>query len=441
MSSLRHGLTPKMRPIPAKRAAVLCALDIGSTKIVCLIARLEPMPPSETLKGRSHKIRIIGIGHQRARGIKSGVIIDMDEAEKAIRLAVDAAERMAGVEVESVLVSVTGGRIASQSFTGSIQVPNREIGESDIHRVIEAATAHTIANGRSVLHSLPVGFGLDAAPGVRDPKGMIGSRLSVDMHVATCDTPMARNMMLAIERGRLKVEAMIGTPYAAGLSTLVDDEAEMGAAVIDCGGGTTSVGVFAGGSLVHLDAIAVGGHHITMDVARGLTMRVSDAERLKVLHGSCIESGMDEREMLSIQQVGEDGRDDPHLMPKSNLTRIIRPRVEEIVELVRDRLVRSGFGSESGRRIVLTGGAAQLSGLTDMARRLLSPHVRVGRPVGVQGLPDSAKSPAFAATVGLLIYPQFARIEHFEPTRSFSNWALTGTGYFARMGNWLRESF
>ncbi len=167
---------------------MLCALDIGSTKIVCLIARLDPMPPSELLKGRSHKIRIIGIGHQRARGMKSGVIIDMDEAEQAIRLAVDSAERMAGVEVESVLVTVTGGRISSQAFNGQIIVPNREIGESDIHRVIEAATAHTIASGRSVLHSLPVGYGLDAAHGVRDPKGMIGTKLSVDMHVATCDT-------------------------------------------------------------------------------------------------------------------------------------------------------------------------------------------------------------------------------------------------------------
>ena len=218
MNALRHGLTPKMRPIPPKRAAVLCALDIGSTKIVCLIAKLDPMPPSETLKGRSHKIRIIGIGHQRARGIKGGVIINMDEAEKAIRMAVDSAERMAGVEVESVLVTITGGRIGSQSFTGQSVVPNREICETDIHRVIEAATAHTIANGRSVLHSMPVGFGLDATSGVKDPCGMIGSRLAVDMHVATCDTATARNVMLAVERGRLKVEAMIATPYAAGLA-------------------------------------------------------------------------------------------------------------------------------------------------------------------------------------------------------------------------------
>jgi cell division protein FtsA len=441
MSTLRHGLTPKMRPLAGRRAATLCALDIGSTKIICLIARLEPMPPSEMLRGRSHRIRVVGIGHQQSRGLKGGVIIDMGEAETAIRQAVDAAERMAKVEVESVLVGMTGGRIGSRGFAGQIVLPNREIGESDIHRVIEAATAHTIANGRSVLHSLPVGFGLDAARGIRDPRGMIGSKLTVDMHVATCDTASARNTMLAVERGRLKVEAMIATPYAAGLSTLVDDEAEMGVTVIDCGGGSTSVGVFQGGNLVHVDAIALGGQHVTMDIARGLTMRVSDAERLKALNGSCVEASSDDREMLSIQQVGEDGRDDPHLLPKAHLTRIIRPRVEEILDLIRERLGKAGFAPGAGSRIVLTGGGAQLSGIGDLARRMLSPQVRIGRPVGVAGLPESAKSPAFAATVGMLIYPQFARLEHFEPSRGPALFRAAGGGYLGRVGQWLRESF
>lgn len=159
MSNLRHGLTPKMRPISAKRSTILSVLDVGTTKVVCLIAKLEPTGPSDTLRGRTHKIRIIGIGHQRSRGLKAGVVVDMMEAEKSIRYAVDAAERMAGVQVDSVIVNMTGGRVQSQGFTGQIVVPNREIDESDIHRVIEAATAHTIANGRSVLHSLPIEIG------------------------------------------------------------------------------------------------------------------------------------------------------------------------------------------------------------------------------------------------------------------------------------------
>ncbi|MBY0611469.1 MAG: cell division protein FtsA [Beijerinckiaceae bacterium] len=441
MSTLRPGLTPKMKPLSARRSAILSVLDVGTTKVVCLIAKLEPMGASGTLRGRTHKIRIIGIGHQRSRGLKGGVVVDMVEAEKAIRQAVDSAERMAGVQVESVIINMTGGRIQSQGFTGQIVVPNREISESDIHRVIEAATAHTIANGRSVLHSLPIGYGLDQARGIRDPKGMIGSKLAVDMHVSTCDTAAARNLMLAVERGHLQVEAMVATPYASGLATLVDDEAEMGVAVVDFGGGTTSVGVFSGGHLVHADAIAVGSHHITMDLARGLTMRVNDAERLKAISGSAIESTADERELLSIQQVGEDNRDYPTQVTKAVLTRIIKPRVEEILELVRDRLAKSGHGAEAGRRIVLTGGGAQLTGLSDLARRIVSKQVRVARPVGVQGLPDSAKSPAFATTVGLLIYPQLAGIEHFEPSARSSIFGRASGGYVGRFGSWLKESF
>jgi cell division protein FtsA len=441
MSYLRHGLTPKMRPISARRSVILSVLDVGTTKVVCLIAKLEPMDPSETLRGRTHKIRIIGIGHQRSRGLKSGVVVDMLEAEKSIRQAVDAAERMAGVHVDSVIVNMTGGRVQSEGFTGQIIVPNREIGEGDIHRVIEAATAHTIANGRSVLHSLPIGYALDQAHGIRDPNGMIGTKLAVEMHVSTCDTAAARNLMLAVERGHLQVEAMVATAYASGLATLVDDEAEMGVTVVDFGGGTTSVGVFANGHLTHTDAVAVGGHHITMDIARGLTMRVSDAERLKAISGSAIESSSDERELLSIQQVGEDNRDYPTQVTKAVLTRIVKPRAEEILELVRDRLNKSGHGGDAGRRIVLTGGGAQLNGIGELARRVLSHHVRIARPVGVHGLPDSAKTPAFATTVGLLIYPQMAGIEHFEPSARQPIFGLAAGGYAGRLGAWLKESF
>ncbi len=441
MSNLRHGLTPKMRPISARRSAILSVLDVGTTKVVCLIAKLEPMGASDTLRGRTHKIRIIGIGHQRSRGLKAGVVVDMLEAEKSIRQAVDAAERMAGVQVDSVIVNMTGGRVQSQGFTGQIIVPNREIGTSDIHRVIEAATAHTIANGRSVLHSLPIGYGLDQATGIRNPNGMIGTKLAVEMHVSTCDTAAARNLMLAVERGHLQVEAMVATPYASGLATLVDDEAEMGVAVVDLGGGTTSVGVFSQGHLVHTDALSVGSHHITMDIARGLTMRVSDADRLKALSGSAIESSSDERELISIQQVGEDNRDYPTQITKAVLIRIIKPRVEEIFELVRDRLNKSGYGAEAGRRIVLTGGGAQLNGIAELAKQILSRQVRIARPVGVHGLPDSAKTPAFATTVGLLIYPQMAGIEHFEPTSRSPLLRLAAGGYASRFGSWLKESF
>ena len=433
-------LPPRMRALSARKSVLLSALDIGTTKVVCLIARLDPMEPSDTLRGRTHRCRILGIGHQRSAGIKGGVIVDLDEAEGAIRRAVDAAERMAGVQVESVIVNATGGRIGSQFFNATVSVAGRAVGESDIHRVLEACAARTQQQGRAVLHSLPTGFSLGDMRNVRDPKGMVGDELGVDMHVVGCDVTAARNLMLAVERCHLSIEAMVATPYVAGLATLVDDEAELGTALIDMGGGTTSVGVFVGGNLVHADAVALGGNHITMDIARGLTTRLADAERLKTLYGACIASPSDERETISVSLTGEDGEHPVHLA-KSQLVRIIGPRVEEILEVVRDRLKSAGFTPNAASRLVLTGGASQLTGMSEAAKRILAGQIRIGRPLGIRGLPESAKSPSFSAAVGLLVYPQVAGIEHFRPGRRESE-AATGThGYIARVGQWLRDSF
>lgn len=436
----RNNVTPRMKPIAARKSAVICVLDVGTSKVACLIAKLVPAEQSDQLKGRTHRCKVLGIGHQRARGMKGGSVVDMDEAEDAIRHAVDAAERMARVHVERVIVNVTGGRLGSQHFNAKVDAGGRQVGDHEVHRALEAAASHTAGQGRAVLHSLPIGFSLDATSAIRDPRGMIGQTLGADMHVVSCDTPTVRNLMLAVERCHLDIEAMVATPYASGLSVLVDDEIDMGTVVVDLGGGTTSIAIFSESRLVHADAIAVGGNHVTMDIARGLTLRMSDAERLKTLCGACISSASDDRETIAVNQVGEDG-DDPAQMPKSQFVRIIRPRVEEILELVRDRLAQAGYPPHSGHRVVLTGGGSQLVGIAEIARAILSNHVRIGRPLGIQGLPESAKSPAFAAAVGLLVYPQVAGIEHFEPRRT-SIMQATGTdGYIGRVGRWLRDSF
>ncbi len=439
MNSRSH-FTPRMKPLPARKSALLCVLDVGTTKIVCLIARLMPAEQSDLLRGRTHRCRILGIGHQRSRGLKGGAVIDMEEAEDAIRHAVDAAERMAGVQAESVIVNVSGGRLGSQRFSAQVNIGGRAVGESEIHRVLESAASCAAGPGRTVLHSLPVGYSLDDTRAIRDPRDMIGEKLGADMHVASCDAAAVRNLMVAVERCHLEIEAVVASPYASALSVLVEDEADMGVAVIDMGGGTTSIAIFNDGRLSHVDAIAVGGNHVTTDVARGLTLRVSDAERLKTYYGSCIVSPSDEREVISVAQAGDDENHPTH-MPKSQLVHIIRPRVEEILELVRDRLAGAGYAPHAGLRVILTGGACQLTGLPEAARRILSPHVRIGRPLGVQGLPESAKSPAFAASVGLLVYPQAAALEHFEPRRSSHMLATGSDGYIARVGRWLRDSF
>ena len=433
-------LPPRMKPLSARKSAILSVLDIGTSKIVCLIARLLPMESSDTLRGRTHRARILGIGHQRSRGIKSGAVVDMEEAEQAIRHAVDAAERMAGVQVESVIVNASGGRPGSQLFHADIHIGGKAVTQQDIHRVLEAAAGRTATAGRAVLHALPTGFSLDGVRGIHAPRGMMGEGLGADMHVVAADAASLRNLMLAVERCHLNIEAIVSTPYASGLSVLVDDESELGAAVVDLGAGTTSIGVFADGALRHVDAVAVGGNHVTMDVARGLNTSVADAERLKTLYGSCMTAASDERESIAITQVGEDASERSHV-PKSQLVRIIKPRVEEILELARDRLKTAGYAGQTGRRLVLTGGASQLTGMPEAARRILSPQVRIGRPLGIEGLPESAKSPAFAAAVGLMVYPQVAGIEHFEPRRASYGQATGTDGYIARVGRWLKESF
>jgi cell division protein FtsA len=441
MSIFHHGMTPKMRPLSARKSTVLAVLDLGTTKVSCVIAKLEPGEAGDEGRGRTHRCRVLGIGHQRSRGLKGGVIVDMGEAERAIRAAIDAAERMAGTTVESVVVAMTGGRIGSQHFMAEVNTAGRAIQDRDVERAMDSATASSLGEGRAVLHSIPTAYKLDGRASVREPRGMIADRLCVDMHVASADTAAARNLMLAVERGHLEVEAIVATPYAAGLSVLDEDEAEMGVVVVDCGGGTTSVSVFAGGHLQHIDAIAVGGHHVTMDIARGLSMRLEDAERLKGLAASCYDDTAADREMITIPQVGDDERSTAAYVPRSHVTRIVRPRVEEILELVRDRVRNAGFGPVLNRSVVLTGGASQLTGLVPLAQGILAKQVRLGRPMAIKGMPESAKSPAFAATVGLLVYPQVAGLEHLGAGRGGAMQATGTNGYLSRMGRWLKDSF
>ncbi len=440
MNALQLGLTPKTKPLSPKRSALVAALDVGTSKIACLIARLKPQAPQDVLLRRSHTVDLLGFGHTLARGIKAGTVVDLAAAEEAIRQAIDLAERAANMQLESVVVSVSAGKPGSELFSASVTVAGSTVTDGDIARVLSAGSQHSIRPGRAVLHSLPIGYSLDEATGIRDPRGMLGRHFGIDMHVMTADMSVARNLMLAIERCHLDVGAMAASPYAAGLSALADDEADLGAALVDMGAGTTTIAVFAGGRLVHGDGFAVGGQHVTMDIARGLNARIADAERIKTLYGSVLAGGSDERDMISIPPVNQDDREAPQFVSRAGLVRIIKPRVEEILEMVRDRLANSPFAAELRGRVILTGGACQLTGLPDLATQIIGRPVRIGRPLGIAGLPEAAKGPAFAVATGLLVYPQAVHLEHFEPRRTRHQATGTG-GYFTRVGRWLRESF
>ena len=436
-----HFGLPRLKPLSSKRSHVVSVLDIGSTKVVCMIGRLTPREESEILPGRTHDIEIIGIGHQRSRGIKTGVIADLDALESVIRLAVDAAERMAGLTVESLIVNLTAGRLGSDVYTATIDLGGQEVELNDLKKVLAAACQQSLRQDRAVLHSLATGFSLDGERGIRDPLSMYGDMLGVDMHVVTAERAALKNLELSVNRAHLSVEGIVATPYASGLAALVDDEVELGCAAIDMGGGTTTISVFAEGKLVHTDAVGLGGHHVTTDLARGLSTRIEDAERLKVVHASAMSNSSDERELISIPPIGEDERDLPTQVPRALVSRIVGARIEETMELIRDRIQRSGFSPIVGKRVVLTGGASQLTGLADVARKILARNVRIGRPMGVSGLPTAAKGPAFSTAVGLMIYPQVADME----THASQSGLLLSLGgnnsRIARMGQWLKESF
>jgi cell division protein FtsA len=440
MNALGHGVTPKMKPISPRRSVVVAALDVGSSKIVCLIARLRPHGPQQVLTRRSHSVEVIGFGHTFARGTKAGTVVNLAQAEDAIRQAVDAAERMAAVEIESVVLSISSGRLASDLFAAEVEILGSAVSENDIARVLAAGSRHSLRDGRAVLHSLPVGYAIDGVSGVRDPRGMLGRRFGVDMHVATTEIAAARNLMLAVERCHLDVEAMAASPYVAGLAVLADDEADLGAIVVDMGAGTTTIAAFQAGRLVHVDGFALGGHHVTMDLARGLNAGIANAERIKTLYGTVLSGGSDERDMITVPPLNEHDRDQGQLVSRATLLAIIKPRVEEILEMVRDRLVACPMAADRRAHVVLTGGASQLSGVPEFAARLLGRPVRSGRPLGIASAPEAAKGPAFAVAAGLLVYPQVVHLEHFEMRRKRQ--LMTGTGgYLSRVGRWLRESF
>ena len=439
MIRLEGHQTPKTRQMPPNKTALVAALDIGTSKVACMIARLKPCTPSETLRGRSHAIEVIGLSHIQSRGVKAGAVTDLSECEQAVRQAVALAERMAKVRVESVLLSVSAGRLRGDLIEASADIRGGAVTSADIGRVLGTGTQHATGKGRTVLHTLPVGYALDGIKGIRNPAGMVASQLAIDMNVITTDASAAKNLMLVVERCHLNVEAMAASPYAAGLAVLTDDEADLGAAVVEMGAGTTTMATYSAGQLVHADGFALGGQHVTMDLARGLGTCITDAERIKTLYGTVLTGGSDARELMSIASVDDD-RDSPQIVSRATIANIVRPRVEEIFEMIRDRLAQSPFAAEPQARVVLSGGASQLTGILELAGKILGREVRVARPLGFGRLPNEAKSASFAVPAGLLVYPQFAHLEHIEPRHTRQ--LMTGTdGYFGKVGRWLRDGF
>jgi cell division protein FtsA len=420
---------------------VIASLDIGSTKISCFIA--EHIPSKHKMTGGAldrGSLKFLGIGHQLSRGVRGGSIVDIDGAERAIRLAVDAAERMAQVRVSSVYVNVSGGRPQSQSYTGKIACQSGMVSPRDVDNVLAVALKGVDIGRRKILHLAPIGFTLDDAQFTRSPLGMHGNVIGVEVGVVTLEPAHLQNLTMAVERAHLSVAGFVIAPYAAARAALVDDEFTLGTVVVDLGGATTGISVFMDGGLVYADLLPVGGQHVTNDIARGLTTTIAHAERMKTLWGSAIGTSNDERDMLAVPLLGERGVDSVQKVPKSTLTRIIRPRLEEIFELVQAKLADPALARFAGCRVVLTGGGSHLTGICDLANLVLGRQVRLGIPAPMEGMPELARSSGFSVAAGLLAYALKPDVHYSVPEQAVAAFHDAQSGYVKRVGRWLAES-
>jgi cell division protein FtsA len=413
------------------KGSIVAALDVGSSKIACFIAR--------TIDDEGH-FEILGIGHQASAGIKKGTVSDLEDAEIAIRNTVHAAENMAadvmrGYPLREVIVNVSGVYSRSNNLRVGVRMQGHEVVDNDIQRALSKAQEDNVTSNKELIHTIPTAYTIDGHNGIRDPRGMYGQNLEVDINLVTADRGALRNIATCIEHSHLDIAALCVSPYASGLSSLVEDEMDLGCTVIDMGGGVTSMAVFKGGKMIFCDAIPLGGKHVTSDIARGLTTTIADAERLKALYGGAIVSSADETELIDVPQLGEEHHSHPNHVPRSLLVGIIQPRLEEILEIVRAKLDDSGVGAAAGRRVVLTGGASQLPGMRDLGQMILDKKVRLGRPIRVDGLAEAVNGPAFSTTAGLLTY--LSERSHEIPSQIIEN-VEAGT-IWQRVGHWIRE--
>lgn len=415
----------------AKNTEIVGLLDIGTSKVACLIAALEPGGP-----GESRKARVLGIGHLRSRGLKSGVITDLSEAEGVVRAAIAQAERMAHLTLDEVFVSVSCGRLQSSNFAASVDVEGGVVRADDIERLMTGGHSWAERDGRTLIHLNRIGFRVDGATGSRDPRGMAAGRLSADLHTVAADEAPVRNLMLVVERCYLSVRALIATPYASALAATSEEERRLGVTCIDIGGGTATVAAFADGHFIHAATIAVGGHNLTLDIAQALQTPLAEAERIKTLYGTMIVAQSDEHEAFSYALAGEE-EGARGQTTKAHLAGIIRPRMANILALVRERLDQSGVAAYAGERVVLTGGASGLVGLGEFAANTLGRPVRVSKPQASAGLPQGVCSPSFSTVAGLLAVAAAGG----EEATAYRDREALGAGYFGRVGQWLKTGF
>ena len=393
----------------AIQRGVVAVLDVGTSKIACLVLRfdgterLQDQDGIGTLAGQAG-FRVIGAATTRSRGVRFGEIAAMQETERAIRTALQAAQKMANIRVDHVIACFSGANPRSYGLAGQVDLETNTVSEQDISRVLSACDVPDYGDGREVLHAQPVNFALDHRSGLSDPRGQMGQSLSTDMHMLTVDADAIQNLAHCVKRCDLELAGLASSSYVSAISALVEGEQELGAACIDLGGGSAGISIFMKKHMIYADSVRIGGEHVTGDISMGLQVPKTVAERIKTLYGGAVATGMDDREVIEIGGETGDWEHDRRKISRAELIGIMRPRIEEILEEVRARLDAAGFSYLPSQQIVLTGGGSQIPGLDGLASRILGQQVRLGRPLRVHGLPQAATGPGFASAVGMCLF-------------------------------------
>jgi len=377
-----------------RKENLVTALDIGTWKVSALIAE----------RGDDGGLTVLGTGQRESRGVRRGYIADMDATERAVREAVEQAERIAETSIDEVWVGFSAGGMVSTITSKEVAIDGARIGQDDVDALLAEGRAAIEPDGRMVLHAQPALYTIDGLQGVKKPIGLHADTLGVDIHVVAADGSPVRNLDLCVRSAHLEVKSIIASPVATGMAVLSDEERELGVALVEMGAGVTNVSLFVGGVLVGLASIPIGAGDITDDIASAFGTRRTQAERMKCVHGSATTSPRDNHDMLDVAPMSGEDDGDGSRITKAALIAVIRQRLELWVGEVGTALKTLGFTGPVGRQVVLTGGGAELKGIADYAQSALGRAVRVGRPRGLAGLPEAHGGPGFAALAGLAHY-------------------------------------
>jgi cell division protein FtsA len=403
---------------------LIVGLDIGTSKIVALVGELN----------EEGEVEVIGIGTCVSNGLKKGVVVNIEATVESIRRAVSEAEMMSNCQINSVFAGIAGSHINSMSSTGVVKIVDGEVDEDDVHRVVEAARAMDIPDNQRILHVLPQEFIIDKQEGIREPIGMSGVRLEAKVHMVTCAESAAQNIIKCVQRCGLEVENIVLEQLASSYSVLTEDEKELGVCLVDIGGGTTDIAVFFGGAIQYTAVIPIAGDQVTNDIAIVMRTPTKNAEEIKIKYACALSQLVGEDESIEVPSVGDRPA---RRLARSTLTSVVGPRYEELFNLVRYELQRSGFEQLIPAGVVLTGGTSKMEGVVELAEEIFHTQVRLGEPTHVKGLADVVRNPIHATGVGLLLYGR----QHYLNEPDSKPMSSNLKEIFERMLGWFKKSF